>query len=191
MIIPCWGHQEYCVHFWAPQYKTDIYWRESNKELQRWWRGYRISQMKKVSERWDCVRWRSEGFRNLMAINTWGEGAKRTEPWYFLCQNKRRWTQEVLSGYEKTLIYSADDRTLHRLTRVESPLLKTFIRCLDEVQNILLWVSLLEEGLVQVAPEDPVNLSHSLILWFWLKRISRHFSGYKLYYCMWDPGESH
>jgi len=58
-----------------------------------------------------------------MAINTQGQGAKRTEPWYFLCQDKRRWTQEVLSGYEKSLIYSADDRSLRRLTReeVESP----------------------------------------------------------------------
>lgn len=60
--------------------------------------------------------------------------------------------------------------------------IETFRSCLDVVLNSLLWVSLLEEGL---------GLSHSPILWFWLRRISRHFSGYKFYYCMWDPGESH
>lgn len=102
----------------------------------------------------------------------WREGEKRTQPgsfqWCPVLEQKTVGTNWNSRGFIQTpgaLLCSQVTEHLHRFSRdCRASYLVSSKSRLDTILAILLWVSLLEQGLSQMDPEVPFNLRHWLCL---------------------------
>ncbi|KAK4831192.1 hypothetical protein QYF61_015924 [Mycteria americana] len=160
-------HLEYCVQFWAPQYKKDMDILERlQPRATRMIKGLEHLTYKDRLRELDCSAWRREGSGRIRR-----EGARRTESSSFQCCPVTRGSRQKLKNrrfplnIRKYFFPMRVTEHWYRLPRetVESLSLEVFKSCLDVVLGNWLQVALLEQGgWTRWPPEAPSNVNYSV-----------------------------
>jgi len=176
---------KYCVQFWALQYRKDMNMLERVDQRAVKMMDQSISPMQKGWESWDCSTRRREGSEDilLMYVDSWKEGAKRTEPsscqWSPVIGSKApciNWnTEGSFWALGDTLLLwrwlststGCPGRLWSLLSRRLSGL--SFKRLLDMILGNQVYMALLEREGVGWPPASPSNVNHSVILQFHLE----------------------
>ena len=163
VLYPCAGHNSIQLQttpgamcsVLGPPVETWIHGRETNIEPSRWRKDWSIPSYKERLGKLGLFSLERRWLREISSvpINTWREGAHRTERGSFLwCpltgQEMEAGTQEVPFEYQWTLLCSASDGALAQAAQrgCANPSLEISRSHLTMALSILLQVALLERG---------------------------------------------